>query len=109
MFLSKILFTSIIALVTAYDWNRETIKVTKNGGLLISICEFGTNQTADKSYINFVHSKGFMCSGTCYLKANSINCNEKQDVESKCNELGGNYFGQACYENWGDITIYPPN
>jgi hypothetical protein len=108
MVLLKIIIASILTVVNAYDWTRETIKVTENGGLLISDCEFGTNQTADKNYIKFIHSKGFMCSGThCYLKANSIKCNEKQDVESKCTELGGNYFGQACYETWKDITVYP--
>jgi hypothetical protein len=107
MVLLKTLFVSIFTAATAYDWTRETIKVTKNGGLLISDCEFGTNQTADKNYIEFIHSKGFMCSGTCYLKADNINCNETPDIENKCTELGGNYFRQACYEKWEDITTYP--
>lgn len=108
MFLSKILFAGILTVATAYDWTRETIEVTKYGGLLISDCEFGSNQNADKSYINFIHSKGFMCSGThCYLKADNINCNETPDIENKCTELGGNYFRQACYEKWENITIYP--
>lgn len=107
MLLSKIIIASVISgYVSAYDY--VLVDVTKSGGLKISDCNFEKDNTGMSKqsieYSKFIKKeKGYKCSGSyCYLYTDDIgDCLMTPDLETRCDELGGNFYIQHCSQQWG--------